>query len=98
MHDLGYPHEHDHHEEHDHCHDHHHNHGVPEGDVTPKDEMIAMLRYMVGHNASHMKETADLAEKIRGENAAVYEEIQEAVRAFGKGNAILEDALKHLES
>ena len=94
MHDLGYPHEHDHAA---HGHEHEHHHG-PDGDVTPKEEMIAMLRYMVGHNASHLKETAELAEKIRGENAAVYEEIQEAVRAFGKGNAILEDALKHLES
>ena len=65
---------------------------------TPKEEMIAMLRYMVGHNASHLKETAELAEKIRGGNAAVYEEIQQAVSEFGKGNAILEDALRHLEA
>ena len=28
-------------------------------------------------------------EKIRGGNAAVYEEIQQAVSEFGKGNAIL---------
>ncbi|WP_274941178.1 cobalt transporter [Chordicoccus furentiruminis] len=94
MHDLGYPHEHDHAA---HGHEHEHHHG-PEGDVTPKEEMIAMLRYMVGHNASHLKETAELAEKIRGGNAAVYEEIQQAVSEFGKGNAILEDALRHLEA
>lgn len=94
MHDLGYPHEHDHAA---HGHEHEHHHG-PEGDVTPKEEMIAMLRYMVGHNASHLKETAELAEKIRGGNAAVYEEIQQAVSEFSKGNAILEDALRHLEA
>ena len=94
MHDLGYPHEHDHAA---HGHEHEHQHG-PDGDVTPKEEMIAMLRYMVGHNASHLKETAELAEKIRGGNAAVYEEIQQAVSEFGKGNAILEDALRHLEA
>ena len=94
MHDLGYPHEHDHAA---HGHEHEHHHG-PDGDVTPKAEMIAMLRYMVGHNASHLKETAELAEKIRGGNAAVYEEIQQAVSEFGKGNAILEDALRHLEA
>ncbi len=94
MHDLGYPHEHDHAA---HGHEHEHHHG-PDGDVTPKEEMIAMLRYMVGHNASHLKETAELAEKIRGGNAAVYEEIQQAVSEFGKGNAILEDALRHLEA
>jgi ABC-type Zn2+ transport system substrate-binding protein/surface adhesin len=94
MHYLGYPHEHDHAA---HGHEHEHHHG-PDGDVTPKEEMIAMLRYMVGHNASHLKETAELAEKIRGGNAAVYEEIQQAVSEFGKGNAILEDALRHLEA
>lgn len=94
MHDLEYPHEHDHAA---HGHEHEHHHG-PDGDVTPKEEMIAMLRYMVGHNASHLKETAELAEKIRGGNAAVYEEIQQAVSEFGKGNAILEDALRHLEA
>ena len=94
MHDLGYPHEHDHAA---HGHEHEHHHG-PDGDVTPKEEMSAMLRYMVGHNASHLKETAELAEKIRGGNAAVYEEIQQAVSEFGKGNAILEDALRHLEA
>ena len=92
--DLGYPDEHDHAA---HGHEHEHHHG-PDGDVTPKEEMIAMLRYMVGHNASHLKETAELAEKIRGGNAAVYEEIQQAVSEFGKGNAILEDALRHLEA
>lgn len=56
-----------------------------------------MLRYMVGHNASHVREMADLAGQVQGENAAAYQKITDAVAEFEKGNEILASALKDLE-
>ena len=44
-HDCGHAHEH----EHEHSHDHSHT-------DTPREELIALMRYMVGHNVSHTNE------------------------------------------
>ena len=59
----GVTHTHEHH--HDHDHDHHHDHGcAPEqcascggcGAHTPKEELVALMKYMVNHNTAHANE------------------------------------------
>ena len=106
-HDHGHCHDHDHHHHHhDHDHDHHHHdHGCEGGcggcgtpcQHTPMEELMALMKYMVGHNAAHAKELADLAaqlEKIGAHTA--YEQVMAAVSDFEKGNMRLSVVLSSL--
>ena len=106
-HDHAHPHDHDHLHDHDHEHHHHHDHsctGSCQGcasqcEHTPLEELVALMKYMVGHNASHAKELADLAaqlEKIGSHSA--YEQVMAAVSDFEKGNMRLSVVLASLQS
>lgn len=94
---------------HDHDHDHEHDHGAPcaqdctacgEGCThTPMEELVALMKYMVGHNASHTNELANLAKELdkAGEHAA-YEQVMQAVSDYEKGNLRLSAILSSLTS
>ena len=105
-HEHTHPHEH----EHGHTHPHEQTHeaagcGVHCGEgvncaecghehVSPRQELIALMKYMVGHNASHANELAQLAKQLQdlGETTA-YEQIMLAVSDFEKGNLRLSTVL-----
>ena len=55
--------EHDHDCEHAHEHEHEHSHDHSHTD-TPREELIVLMRYMVGHNVSHTNELKELAHKL----------------------------------
>ena len=84
---------HTHPHEHAHTHEHHHEHG--EG--KPLEELLALMKYMTGHNAAHTQELEALAQEVRdaGQDAA-YDDIMEAVRRFTEGNAALARALEKM--
>ena len=90
---------------HDHCHnhDHHHEHGHGCGGHchckhTPMDELVALMKYMVGHNAAHAKELADLADQLeKAGSHAAYEQVMAAVSDFEKGNMRLSVVLASLD-
>lgn len=82
-----------------HTHEHIHEEGTPHEhshDVTPKEELLAMLKYMVGHNASHIRETQELAEQLKDEEPSAYAKICEATAEFEKGNTLLDEVLASL--
>ena len=95
---CGHHHDHDHHD-HDHAHGHNHEgcehtdcSGCSEAD--PKQQLTALLTYMLQHNQSHAAELDQMAEKIRQagmEQAA--EQIKKGVDEFQKGNMYLSLAL-----
>lgn len=95
-----HPHTHDHlhehgHEHHHHHHEHEHHH---EHTHTPMDELVALMKYMVGHNAAHAKELADLAVKLdEAGSHASYHKVMDAVACFEKGNEMLAEVLKEQE-
>lgn len=103
-HDHEHPHTHDHLHGHDHAHDHSHDCG---GDChgcagscqhTPMEELVALMKYMVGHNASHAKELADLAVQLeKAGSHSAYEQVMAAVSDFEKGNMRLSVVLASLE-
>ena len=87
-------HEHEHHH-HDHDHHHHdHDHDCSCGcggcggcEHSPMEELVALMKYMVGHNAAHAKELADLAAKLQDAGSrTAYEQVMAAVSDFEKGN------------
>ena len=103
-------HDHDHHHHHDHDHDHHHHHdhdhsctGSCQGcasqcEHTPMEELMALMKYMVGHNASHAKELADLAGQLEKlGNRMAYEQVMAAVSDFEKGNMRLSMVLASMD-
>ena len=103
-HDHEHPHTHDHLHGHDHAHDHSHDCG---GDChgcagscqhTPMEELVALMKYMVGHNASHAKELADLAVQLeKAGSHSAYEQVMAAVSDYEKGNLRLSAVLASLE-
>ena len=95
----GTTHTHEHAHPHDHTHDCGHSCescGTP-CEHTPMEELTALMKYMVGHNAAHAKELADLAAKLdqTGDHTA-YEQVMAAVSDFEKGNMRLSVVLSSL--
>ena len=105
-HEHGHTHPHDHEHLHDHNHAHDHSHdctGSCSGcaskcEHTPMEELMALMNYMVGHNAAHAKELADLATQLEkvGQHAA-FEQVMAAVSDYEKGNMRLSMVLAGLK-
>jgi len=62
--------------------------------VDPRAEIMALMRYMIDHNAAHAGELSALAGRIRemGDDAAC-ERVARAVEDFESGNRRLAEAL-----
>ncbi len=98
-------HDHEHTHDHDHNHDHEHTHDcsghchscASQCEHSPMEELTALMKYMVGHNASHAKELADLAVQLdKLGNRVAYEQVMAAVSDFEKGNMRLSVVLSSL--
>ncbi len=79
------------HMHHDHVHEHHHS-------ETPMEELVVLMKYMVGHNAEHTHELSHLAEDIKeAGNEEICNEIMRAVECYNQGNDILASALSKIK-
>ncbi|MBQ8237195.1 MAG: cobalt transporter [Oscillospiraceae bacterium] len=103
-HDHAHPHDHEHLHDHDHAHTHSHDCGghchscESACEHTPMEELLALMNYMVGHNAAHAKELADLAVQLdQAGSHAAYEQVMAAVSDFEKGNMRLSMVLASLK-
>ena len=103
-HDHVHPHDHDH--LHEAGHEHTHSHAcsgqcagcASQCEHTPMEELMALMQYMVTHNAAHARELAQLADQFRiAGNAAAYEQVLAAVSDFEKGNMRLSVVLNSLK-
>ena len=90
----------------DHTHSHEHTHGCAQDcgscgtqcGHTPMDELLALMNYMVGHNAAHAKELANLAMELeKAGSHMAYEQVMAAVSDFEKGNLRLSTVLASLK-
>ena len=103
-HEHAHPHTHEHLHDHGHEHTHTHDcggqcHSCAGGcEHTPMEELVALMKYMVGHNASHARELADLAvQPQKAGSPAAYEQVMAAVSDFEKGNMRLSVVLASLD-
>ena len=106
-HEHSHPHDHEHLHEHSHAHEaHDHSHGcagqcsscASACQHTPMEELTALMKYMVGHNAAHAKELADLAAQLeKAGNHVAFEQVMAAVSDFEKGNLRLSTVLASLD-
>ena len=102
-----HPHDHEHLHEHTHSHEaHDHSHECSHDchscgaqcEHTPMEELMALMKYMVGHNAAHAKELADLAVQLeKAGSHMAYEQVMAAVSDFEKGNMRLSAVLASLD-
>ena len=59
---------------------------------------MALMQYMVGHNAAHARELADLASQLEKiGNRVAYEQVMAAVSDFEKGNLRLSTVLASMK-
>ena len=96
----GHSHTHDHSHPHDHSHECSHDCAgcASQCEHTPMEELMALMKYMVGHNAAHAKELADLASQLeKAGNHMAYEQVMAAVSDFEKGNMRLSLILTSLD-
>lgn len=63
---------------------------------TKKEELIALITYMIKHNESHNKELNDLAISLKELDSKAYEKVGNAIEKFEEGNDYLSLALKEL--
>ena len=102
-HDHAHPHDHDHLHGEGHTHDHSHEctsdcHTCGGCQHTPMEELMALMQYMVNHNAAHAKELADLAAQLeKAGNKTAFEQVMAAVSDFEKGNLRLSAVLAGLK-
>ena len=62
------------------------------------EELLALMKYMAGHNASHANELAQLAVQLeKAGSHAAYEQVMAAVSDFEKGNMRLQAVLASLD-
>ena len=102
---VTHTHTHDHEHDHSHTHDHAHSHecgsdcGTCGGcQHTPMEELTALMKYMVGHNAAHAQELAELAQQLeKAGSHTAYEQVMAAVSDFEKGNMRLSAVLASLD-
>ena len=102
----GHHHHDHHHDHHHHDHDHHHHDHcgsdcgscASKCEHTPMDELLALMKYMVGHNAAHANELAELAVQLdKAGSHMAYEQVMAAVSDFEKGNMRLSTVLASLD-
>ena len=73
-----------------------HSHGEA-GQGAPMEELLALMKFMIGHNDAHAQELAELADRLQtaGKRRA-YQRIMDAVAGFDMANAQLDAVLREL--
>ena len=98
--------------EHEHVHEHPHGHEHPQAacpgaascnadcngcEMDPRAEIVALMQYMVNHNAAHANELAQLAGRLKDiGDVTAFEQVMQAVSDFEKGNMRLSTVLAAL--
>ena len=62
-----------------------------------KNELLALIDYLIKHNKHHNDELVDLNASIKECNGIAYQEVLKALECFSNGNTYLENALKELK-
>ena len=109
-HDHAHAHTHEHPHDPDHLHEHGHEHThdhdcahdcsscASKCEHTPMQELLALMKYMVSHNAAHARELADLAIQLeKAGSHMAYEQVMAAVSDFEKGNLRLSAVMASLD-
>lgn len=64
--------------------------------TNSKEELIALIKYLINHNEHHNQELEELASNLKDVNDVAYLKVKDAINTFKTGNAFLSDALNEL--
>ena len=82
---------------HSHAHGEEEHHHIQDANATPVEELLVMMKYLVGHNDAHAQEVAELARNLQSAGRVeVYDEIMDAVADFDMVNAKMAAILNRL--
>ena len=77
---------------------HHHEHCNHCHNCDPMQETLALMQYMVNHNAAHARELSELADKLADlGNCEAAQQVRTAVSEFEKGNLRLSAVMASLK-
>lgn len=62
-----------------------------------KEELVALITYLIKHNESHSKELEELASSLKEIDEEAYKKVNEAVLSYKEGNKHLEEALSKIK-
>lgn len=65
-------------------------------ETSGKEELVALIDYLIHHNEHHNKELEDLANSLKEVNKEAYSKVSEAITLFKEGNEKLSAALDEL--
>ncbi len=65
-------------------------------ETNNKEELVALIDYLIKHNEHHNKELEDLANSLKDVNHDAYLKVIDAINSFKEGNKNLSFALKEL--
>lgn len=65
-------------------------------ETNNKEELVALIDYLIKHNEHHNKELEDLANSLKDVNNDAYLKVIDAINSFKEGNKNLSFALKEL--
>ena len=84
---------------HSHAHGEEEHRHILDENATPLEELLVMMKYLVGHNDAHAQEVADLARNLQGAGKIeYYDEIMDAVSDFDMVNAKLAAILERMSA
>ncbi len=66
-------------------------------ETSGKEELVALIDYLIHHNEHHNKELEDLANSLKEVDKEAYSKVIEAIALFKEGNEKLSVALKELD-
>ena len=61
-----------------------------------KQELTALIDYMIHHNEHHNEELMELASSLKEVNEGAYAKVMDAINEFKKGNLALSEALEEM--
>lgn len=64
--------------------------------MNNKEELIALINYLINHNNHHNEELIELASSLENINVNAYKKVNDAINNFVDGNNSLKEALKEL--
>lgn len=65
-------------------------------ETSNKEELVALIKYLIDHNEHHNGELKELAENLKSLNNEAYFKVLDAIKSFQEGNQILASALDEL--
>lgn len=61
-----------------------------------KEELVALIKYLINHNEHHNQELEELATSLKDVDNDAYLKVKDAIEYFKKGNSVLGSALNSL--